>query len=372
MDPNQGYGDPNQGYAPDQGDDQAAAPDVNQFYTQLSPYGEWVQNPQYGWVWTPRDVAPGWRPYTEGHWVYTDAGWAWDDDEPWGWAPYHYGRWFFDASAGWGWVPGNVWAPAWVAWQSGGGYIGWAPLPPRVGWRVGFGLELGGIDLRTEIGPASYCFVRERDILAPRVRGFIEPFGRNVTIIRNTTNITAYTVVNHRVVNRGVPVAHVEQVVGRRIEPLHLTTGAGPGPVRARVQGSQIAFYRPPARTVVAGRVGRPEIAGGARPPVRAFNESPDQVAARHQREQHALDQFHQSQQQRLQQMHQQELSGQQAQGARQQVAQRHAEEMQAMQQQQNRERQALQGRQQAERQRAQAPRPQEHQEHQEHKPPGR
>jgi hypothetical protein len=32
---------------------------------------------------------------------------------------------------GWGWVPGTMWGPAWVSWRSGGGYAGWAPLPPR-------------------------------------------------------------------------------------------------------------------------------------------------------------------------------------------------------------------------------------------------
>ena len=102
---------------------------VEYFHDQLSPYGQWVQREGYGAVWVPQ-VHAGWRPYTTGHWVYTDQGWAWVADEPWGWAAFHYGRWYYDPEIGWAWVPGTVWAPAWVAWRHGGGYLGWAPLPP--------------------------------------------------------------------------------------------------------------------------------------------------------------------------------------------------------------------------------------------------
>src|SRR6185295_7816837 len=111
------YPPPGDTYAPDsdtygpQGD-----VDVNTFYDQLSPYGDWVQSREYGWVWVP-NVDAGWRPYTEGRWVYTDFGWTWVDDEEWGWAPFHYGRWYEDASLGWAWVPGSEWGPAWVSWQ---------------------------------------------------------------------------------------------------------------------------------------------------------------------------------------------------------------------------------------------------------------
>jgi len=31
----------------------------------------------------------------------------------------------------WFWVPGETWSPATVAWRFGGGFIGWAPLPPE-------------------------------------------------------------------------------------------------------------------------------------------------------------------------------------------------------------------------------------------------
>ncbi len=43
--------------------------DVGFFYDELSPYGDWVRHPNYGWAWFPRNVHAGWRPYTDGRWV---------------------------------------------------------------------------------------------------------------------------------------------------------------------------------------------------------------------------------------------------------------------------------------------------------------
>jgi hypothetical protein len=203
---------------------------IGYFHEQLSPYGRWVERDGYGQVWVPY-VAAGWRPYTTGHWVYTDQGWAWVADESWGWAPFHYGRWFY-ADGGWGWVPGTVWAPAWVAWRNGGGYVGWAALPPAVGFSFGVGVVLGGVDLNVAIAPAYYSFVGEGAILEPRLSTVIVAPERNVTIIRNTTNITNYTVVNNRVVNNGVSVQRIQQVTGR--------------PVPRVSTANQVGLYQPP------------------------------------------------------------------------------------------------------------------------------
>jgi len=67
-------------------------------------------------------------------------GWTWVSYEPWGWAPYHYGRWFV-YGGGWGWWPGPVyagydpvWAPAYVSFFGFGGG----------GWGVDFGFGFGG------------------------------------------------------------------------------------------------------------------------------------------------------------------------------------------------------------------------------------
>src|SRR5258705_257151 len=108
--------------------------DASFYYDQLAPYGRWFWLDPYGWVWTPNNVDVGWRPYTEGHWVYADCGWTWVSDFAWGWAPFHYGRWCWHDHDGWCWVPDRVWGPAWVSWHFGDAWCGWAPLPPAVAW----------------------------------------------------------------------------------------------------------------------------------------------------------------------------------------------------------------------------------------------
>src|SRR5579872_5651062 len=71
----------------------------------LDGNGRWVNDPQYGTVWQPTVVDPGWAPYQCGRWVWMDYyGWTWVGCEAWGWAPYHYGRWFY-GSFGWSWWP---------------------------------------------------------------------------------------------------------------------------------------------------------------------------------------------------------------------------------------------------------------------------
>ncbi|WP_341887944.1 DUF6600 domain-containing protein [Variovorax sp. YR752] len=113
----------------------------------LDRHGHWQQNPEYGALWVPRAVAPGWAPYTTGRWAWVAPwGWTWVDDAPWGFAPFHYGRWVYVGSS-WCWSPGTyvrrpVYAPALVAWiggprlqvgisVGGGSAVGWVPLAPR-------------------------------------------------------------------------------------------------------------------------------------------------------------------------------------------------------------------------------------------------
>src|SRR4030043_55588 len=60
---------------------------------------------------------------------------VWVGYEPWGWAPYHYGRWAFAVNIGWLWVPparGDVfWAPGYVGWVRTGDHVAWVPPAPR-------------------------------------------------------------------------------------------------------------------------------------------------------------------------------------------------------------------------------------------------
>jgi hypothetical protein len=99
----------------------------------LSPYGHWVDTPEYGRVWVPGGVGADWQPYGDGQWAYTDWGWSFVGGAPWGWVGYHYGRWGWLDDIGWFWVPGFVWGPAWVSWRYYSGYICWSPFPPH-GW----------------------------------------------------------------------------------------------------------------------------------------------------------------------------------------------------------------------------------------------
>jgi hypothetical protein len=86
----------------------------------LDYYGYWRVVPEYGPIWIPRGVAPGWSPYSTGMWVWDPFyEWTWIDDAPWGWAPFHYGRWVY-VGGYWAWTPGlvvrrSVYAPALVA-----------------------------------------------------------------------------------------------------------------------------------------------------------------------------------------------------------------------------------------------------------------
>src|SRR5215469_16657988 len=71
---------------------------VSDFTSPLTPYGSWVTVGSFGRCWRPAParIAVGWRPYSVGPWVWTDAGWFWQSDEPWAWATYHYGSWTMD------------------------------------------------------------------------------------------------------------------------------------------------------------------------------------------------------------------------------------------------------------------------------------
>lgn len=123
----------------------------------LDHYGEWIETPEYGWIWSPHGVDINWAPYRHGCWRwYPSYGWTWVAHEPWGWAPYHYGRWAYYRNR-WCWVPrtygaGWVWSPSLVVFFGRGyrdgfrdgyregirdgirdgrhGWVGWVPLGP--------------------------------------------------------------------------------------------------------------------------------------------------------------------------------------------------------------------------------------------------
>jgi hypothetical protein len=181
----EGYDD---GYAPDAYGD---------FEQALAPYGSWVNDADYGEIWIPAVAIVGadFLPYySNGHWVLSEYGWTWVSDWNWGWAPFHYGRWLRTAQRGWCWIPGTTWGPAWVSWRSGGGYVGWAPLPPR---GVTFAAAISGY------GPRSpWRFAPAASLLAARATGL--PPARVPGIFGRTT-----VVANDRLLTHGPYAVHV-------------------------------------------------------------------------------------------------------------------------------------------------------------------
>ncbi len=188
------------------------------FYTKLEPHGAWLETADYGYVWQPREAesSRSWRPYTNGRWVYTDAGWTWISEEPFGWATYHYGRWTRLRGIGWVWVPGQQWAPAWVSWRKSNDYVGWAPLPPEARFDQRTGIR-NWSDNYYDIGPDQYCFVATREFGAQRAESTILPPERNVAIVNQTTNVTNITYNNTTIVNEG---PNYDEVRAQSREPM--------------------------------------------------------------------------------------------------------------------------------------------------------
>ena len=229
---------------------------LNFFYDNLSPYGSWIDVGDYGYCFQPNVAVNNsdWRPYSDGYWAYTDAGWTWVSYEDFGWATYHYGRWANLDDYGWVWVPGYEWGPAWVSWRTGGDYVGWAPLPPNDN-RVYEGRAITSqVDVEFGIGPLYYNFVDVRYIGEPVLRGRIFAPARNVTIINRTVNVTKITYNNSIVYNYGPNYNQLNRYSARPIQRLNLqretSIGATPGQGGKganlnRVNGNQLTVVAP-------------------------------------------------------------------------------------------------------------------------------
>src|SRR5437016_5242025 len=220
------------------------------FYNKLESYGDWIETGDYGYVFHPREAesSRSWRPYTNGRWVYSDAGWTWISEEPFGWATYHYGRWTRLRGIGWVWVPGNQWAPAWVSWRKSNDYVGWAPLPPEARFDQHTGIH-NWSDSYYDIGPDQYCFVSTREFGAQRIESALVPPERNVTIVNQTTNVTNITYNNTTVVNEG---PNYEELRTQSREPLqrfrlerNVNVDVAVEPPRPVVQGETVIVAAP-------------------------------------------------------------------------------------------------------------------------------
>jgi hypothetical protein len=167
----------------------------------LDEYGTWRQAPEYGNIWVPNRVDVGWAPYRNGHWIWVAPwGWTWVEDEPWGYAPFHYGRWVYYNNY-WGWAPGPIYvrpyySPALVAWFGGGGW----------GASIGFGFG----------GGYGWCPLGFGEPFIPWY-GVSRGYFRNVNIT-NTRIVNINNFYNNRYVNRGV----------RGGEPIHYSNMRSP------------------------------------------------------------------------------------------------------------------------------------------------
>jgi probable HAF family extracellular repeat protein len=222
--------------------------DYDVFYSRLSSdEGSWVEAGNYGYCFRPR-VAADWRPYRDGHWVWTDRGWYWDSNERFAWATYHYGRWINVGGTGWCWVPGHQWAPAWVSWRESDEQVGWAPLPPEADISVHVGISSWS-DSYYGIGPSAYSFISYSHWSAPSYAQYVEPPERNVQIITQTKNVTNIVTNNNVINNFGPPVQTVATRTNQNIQQVKIAmnpaTGGNPN-YGQTLQGNQLNVVAPP------------------------------------------------------------------------------------------------------------------------------
>jgi hypothetical protein len=251
-------------------------------YEDLDDNGDWRPESSYGNVWFPH-VSAGWAPYRDGHWAWVDPwGWTWVDDEPWGYAPFHYGRW---ASIGgrWGWLPGPmevapVYAPALVVFVGGGGgfggNMGWFPLGPR--------------EVYVPSYPVSRGYVERVNVSNTTVNTTTITNVYNTTIVNKSTTINNVTYVNRGVsgavtavpqqaFRSGQPIARAAVAVNaREIASAPINSRAAVAPTSNSVLGSHAS---------TANHVAAPPAAVASRPIVAKTQAPPPPVpfAARQQ-----------------------------------------------------------------------------------------
>jgi hypothetical protein len=207
------------------------------FYDELSPYGTWVDNPQYGYVWLP-NVGVGFQPYsTNGYWIYTNDGWTWVSNYSWGWAPFHYGRWYDDGVYGPMWIPDNEWGPGWVNWRQSEGYYGWAPMGPGISYSMTIGENY-------HVPYNQWTFVHSHDFGRKNLNHYYVNSNENVTIINNTTviNNSRLDNVHHVNYNAGPDREDVEKKFGEKITPVEIRANDKPG---EKFDNNQLHLYKP-------------------------------------------------------------------------------------------------------------------------------
>jgi hypothetical protein len=297
------------------------------FYDELSPYGEWVDNPDYGYVWIPR-VSDEFVPYgTNGYWVLTQDGWTWFSNYSWGWAPFHYGRWFYDSFYGWVWVPGNEWGPGWVVWRRSEGYYGWAPIGPGVGLDAAYG--------NSYVVPHDrWRFVRDRDFGRTDINNYYVSPSTYTEIINNSTVINNIQVDNSRNVryNAGPAKTEVESRAGKTFTPVAIKESSTP---TQSLKSNQLELFKPQVQknTSVDRKAAPSKVASwnGSQQAKKQQEQQQSDQQAKKQQEQQQNDQ--QLKKQQEQQQNDQQLKKQQEQQQHDQQVKKQQEQQQSDQQ---------------------------------------
>jgi hypothetical protein len=241
-------------------------------YEDLDQYGDWAYVADYGMVWRPTALVPGWAPYRYGSWTWVAPwGWTWVENEPWGFAPFHYGRWAF-AATGWVWVPGPsmvrpVYAPALVSWAGGGpGFhfsagvgVAWFPLAPGEVFIPGYHVSRGYVN-SVNVTNTAVNVTRVTNVYNAVVvnRDFSNVTYANRNVSGGVTVVSQDTFVNGRSVAR-----NVMPVPSKELAAAPVSNALAVEPARSSVFGAgKPVANKPPAtamsRPVVALRMPAP------------------------------------------------------------------------------------------------------------------
>lgn len=245
-------------------DDDISSVDYKLFYDELSSKGEWVEvsgkelglvdgNSDFAkdldnkesffsrmlgiktanaevqvdagayFVWRPStDLAvslntgepPVYKPYENGQWVNTDAGWYFKAPTPAEEITSHYGRWAYNDQLGWLWVPGRVWSPAWVDWRENDEYVAWTPVPPHV-YLTGNTVNVPVIEDENR-----YVIVEKKNFTEPQLYKYMYLENKNKIMIKEMKKIDGVMVVNRTVINKGPEVSVIENKTGKKVEKI--------------------------------------------------------------------------------------------------------------------------------------------------------
>lgn len=237
--------------------------DYKEFYDALAPHGEWIEvkgndigvdlkkesaslngsrtisisdlfgvntayadNAEFGsfYVWKPApalsittsSVEPvDYQPYTNGQWVYTDAGWYFKAATPPEEITSHYGRWVNSPSIGYVWMPGRVWAPSWVDWRENDTYVAWTPTSPA-------SYIVNNVILGQPVVEENYVVVEKRYFVEPTVYKYMYKENKNKIMIKEWRSLDGVMVMNKTVINKGPDYTVIQTVSGNPFEMVKL------------------------------------------------------------------------------------------------------------------------------------------------------